>query len=94
MSYLNLVKEFFEEIFDEKYLIVSIPFVILVSGVSTSITSYFYQIRIKDLKNQNEVLLVMNNQYNTALQNMQQSRVQIEQPQASAPPLAYLYSYV
>ena len=90
MSYFTLVKEFFEEMFDEEYLIVSIPFVILVSGISTTITSYFYRLRIKDLKSQNEMLLLMNHQYNQAIHNIQQR----EEPQASAPPMAFLYTYV
>ena len=90
MNYFDLIQQFFEEIFEQEYLIVSIPFIVLVSGLSSGLTSYFYRLRIKDLKSQNEMLLLMNHQYNQAIHNIQQR----EELQASAPPMAYLYTYV
>lgn len=88
MSYFTIVQDFFEEIFDEEYLIVSIPFIIIISGISSSITSYFYKKKIKELKSQNEILVIMNTQYNQAIQQ------RVEEPRASAPPISYLYTYV
>ncbi len=97
MSYLNLVHHFFEEFFSPKYLEVSVPFVVLITTTSCIGASYFYLKKIKYYKSQLNILMLTNHQYNQAIQNMQQQqnqRMVVEQPTASAPPIAYLYSYV
>ncbi len=93
MNYFSLVHHFFEEFFSPKYLEVSVPFVVLITTTSCIGASYFYLQKIKYYKNQLEILLLTNHQYNQAIQQ-QNHRMVIEQPTASAPPIAYLYSYV
>ncbi len=93
MNYLDLVQDFFEEFFDKDYLIVSVPFVIIISGLSSGITSYIYRQKIKEYKNQYEIMVQMNYQHHQTIHNLQQQAV-TNQPTASAPPMAYLYSYV
>jgi|LauGreDrversion4_2_1035121.scaffolds.fasta_scaffold259965_2 hypothetical protein len=94
MNYLELVHHFFTEFFNEKYMIVSIPFLFLVSSASCGGASYFYLKKIREYKKQNEILLIMNHQNNQVIQSMRQSQVIMEQPRPSAPPISYLYSYV
>ncbi len=95
MNYLQLVHHFFTDFFNDKYVIVSIPFIFLVSSASCAGASYFYLKKIREYKNQYEILIQMNYQHHQKIQNLQQQiQVVMDQPRPSAPPISYLYSYV
>ncbi len=78
-EYTQLVNDFFKIIFNNKYLKVSIPFIILVIGFIWIITSYYYKWQIKKIKNkathdliilQND-MVSRNHQYHQNNQNQQ-----------------------